>query len=305
MTYDKDFKFDYDQLNIIINAINYHDICYDPLSETNEEKSCEMVDKYISDNVDRDKIKQMIMCTKDHSLIKDKLDAMLSLLDLHVFLSDDIQELYTYNYNIFKEYQMYSYLEFKEKRLEFLKDILPQKIDAICKIKGFEKFQDKLMHNLALVIDMVKTFRPKIGIYAGSFNPFHKGHYDILKQAELIFDKVIVLRINDKVDDVRFNFISILKYKEYINSKVKPITRILDEITHFGVADYTLIRGIRNGHDLLAESNFVKVINDMGNRLPVIHVLTKPENQHISSTIIRELEKLNDNTSIDYLTFGD
>ena len=34
----------------------------------------------------------------------------------------------------------------------------------------------------------------KVGVYAGSFNPFHRGHYDILVKAEKIFDKVIVAR---------------------------------------------------------------------------------------------------------------
>ena len=34
----------------------------------------------------------------------------------------------------------------------------------------------------------------KIGIYPGSFNPFHKGHLNILEKAEKIFDKVILAR---------------------------------------------------------------------------------------------------------------
>ena len=34
----------------------------------------------------------------------------------------------------------------------------------------------------------------RLGIYAGSFNPFHKGHYNILCKAEKIFDRVIIAR---------------------------------------------------------------------------------------------------------------
>jgi pantetheine-phosphate adenylyltransferase len=32
----------------------------------------------------------------------------------------------------------------------------------------------------------------KIGVYAGSFNPFHVGHADILHQALEVFDEVIL-----------------------------------------------------------------------------------------------------------------
>ena len=34
----------------------------------------------------------------------------------------------------------------------------------------------------------------KVAIYPGSFNPWHKGHEDILKKALKIFDKVLVLQ---------------------------------------------------------------------------------------------------------------
>ena len=45
---------------------------------------------------------------------------------------------------------------------------------------------------LTHLIDYLSNFKPNIGLFAGSFNPFHKGHYNVLIKAEMIFDKVII-----------------------------------------------------------------------------------------------------------------
>ena len=34
----------------------------------------------------------------------------------------------------------------------------------------------------------------KIGIYAGSFDPFTVGHLDIVTQAKFLFDKIVIAR---------------------------------------------------------------------------------------------------------------
>src|SRR5688572_6111322 len=38
----------------------------------------------------------------------------------------------------------------------------------------------------------LSAFQPNIGVFAGSFNPFHRGHLNVLEKAERIFDKVII-----------------------------------------------------------------------------------------------------------------
>ena len=32
----------------------------------------------------------------------------------------------------------------------------------------------------------------KIGVFAGSFDPFTKGHLDVVNQAKSIFDKIVI-----------------------------------------------------------------------------------------------------------------
>src|ERR1035437_4197554 len=46
---------------------------------------------------------------------------------------------------------------------------------------------------LTKYIKYVETRVPQIAVYAGSFDPLHIGHYNIIQQAEKQFDKVIIL----------------------------------------------------------------------------------------------------------------
>ena len=41
--------------------------------------------------------------------------------------------------------------------------------------------------------DYVKSYKPRVAFYAGSFNPFHIGHLDIVNQSKQMFDKVVII----------------------------------------------------------------------------------------------------------------
>src|SRR5688572_24427151 len=72
-------------------------------------------------------------------------------------------------------------LQFKKNQSVKLKDYMKARLDFLKAQPGAE-----------LSIDNMKQFSPKIGLFAGSFNPFHKGHFNVLQKAEKIFDKVII-----------------------------------------------------------------------------------------------------------------
>jgi phosphopantetheine adenylyltransferase len=56
-------------------------------------------------------------------------------------------------------------------------------------------------------------------------------------------------------------------------------------------ADVTVIRGLRNGYDLEYEMNQLRVLEDYGCSLPVAYFLCSKETSHISSSMIRGLDK--------------
>ena len=137
-------------------------------------------------------------------------------------------------------------------------------------------------------------------IFPGSFDPFTKGHLDILEQASKMFDKVIVA--------VAFNpekksFLPVEKRLLIINECVKNIQNV--EIDSFDglTVNYaekkganTLIRGIRNSKDLEYELELSQINKKLNGNISTIFLTPKTENIFISSSAVREL--LNNNGDI-------
>jgi len=139
----------------------------------------------------------------------------------------------------------------------------------------------------------------------------HIGHYDVLKQAEKIFDKVIILQSNN--GQKKTNFVWNDAVEEYVGPLNKVlenfevhnlsglITNELDKFKDLG--NVTLIRGLRNGSDLLYEQNYIQTLRDIDPNINVSYFLTKPENAHVSSSMVRELITLDPKLALKYLNF--
>lgn len=132
--------------------------------------------------------------------------------------------------------------------------------------------------------------KSNIGIYAGSFNPFHVGHYNILQKAEKIFDKVIIARGKNNSKNIPF----IELPQEILSSRRVEyydglLTDFLDSLGY----DVTLIRGLRNSTDLHYELNQYRFLQDLKPDIKVISIFCDKEFEHISSTAIRELAIFN------------
>mgnify|MGYP003418140255 CR=1 FL=1 len=161
-----------------------------------------------------------------------------------------------------------------------------------------------------------------IGIYAGSFNPFHIGHYNILQKAERMFDEVIIAVGNNPAKEQKGTFTivngsvevitdrpsyevigdflrnqTVEGYTGYLTDYVKEKMSEVDSDTKFVV-----IRGLRNGHDLDYEVNQLRVMEDlMGDEnLDVVFIPCDKEFEHVSSTMCRQMESIRRNTSLTY-----
>lgn len=246
-------------------AIVFHDIIYDPKANDNEEKSAELFSSYMLD----DEIANAILDTKTHKPTG-SISEQLCKLDLEV-LYGDFQSFVDFENKIFKEYQFVDYKIYKEKRIEILQSL----------------------NTKPEFINYVKSRTPNIAVYAGSFNPFHKGHYNILQKAEQIFDKVIIAKGDNptKQKDV-FELPSALQYRQ-VEHYQGLLTEFIDSLQY----PVTLVRGLRNSTDFEYELTQYKFLQDLTPDIKVVNLFCDREYEHISGSAIRQLKTYNKETN--------
>ena len=138
----------------------------------------------------------------------------------------------------------------------------------------------------------------KIGVYARSFNPFHKGHYNILCKAEKIFDKVIIARgINPEKNNVLVPLPKILDDRPVLSYN----GLLTDFMTSLEEENVTLIRGLRNSVDLQFEMNQYRYFQDLMPNIQMVSIFCDKEFEHISSSGIRLLSQFGEDKIKKYL----
>ena len=149
--------------------------------------------------------------------------------------------------------------------------------------------------------------KKKLGVYAGSFNPFHVGHADIVRQAKMVFDKVIVaIGVNtEKANDPKAPFPTnhpVLKgvYVTHYNGLLSDYLNQLDTEGD-GDNDLFLIRGLRNGADLSYEQNQYQFLKEMYPGLREVFFICDKKFEHISSSALRALKKVSEREYLKYV----
>lgn len=133
----------------------------------------------------------------------------------------------------------------------------------------------------------------KIAIYAGSFDPFTLGHYDILKEGSEMFDKIIIAVADNPNKKCMFTVderINLIKscIKDFDNVKFDSFEGLTVEYAKKQGAKF-LLRGIRSVQDFEYERELAQNNNILAPDIKTVFFMTKPEYSFISSSGVREI----------------
>jgi len=134
----------------------------------------------------------------------------------------------------------------------------------------------------------------KIALFPGSFDPFTKGHEDIVLKSLQIFDKVI---IGIGVNSSKKNYFDLEKRISHIkslfinNEKVEILTysKLTINFCKEVGADF-IVRGLRDNKDFEYEKSIAHMNNELSN-IETIFILTSQKYGAINSSIVREIFK--------------
>ena len=132
-----------------------------------------------------------------------------------------------------------------------------------------------------------------IAIYPGSFDPITNGHLDILKSGSEIFDKVIIAvsyNMNKK------GFLTVEERVDLIKKCVNNLPNVEVDSFEGLTVEYAkrkgadvLLRGLRTSFDFEYELQLSQTNNALNPDLKTIFLITKPEYNFISSSMVREI----------------
>ena len=142
----------------------------------------------------------------------------------------------------------------------------------------------------------------KIGIYPGTFDPITIGHIDIIKRSLKVVDRLIVAVSNGNSKDYLFSEddrVSIVKNSLYKDLKLK--TQRIKVLSFYTLTTSLcskhkatiIFRGLRAVSDFEDEFQLAGMNRQLNNKIETVFLMSDPDNQVISSKLVKEIAKLN------------
>ena len=140
----------------------------------------------------------------------------------------------------------------------------------------------------------------KVAIFPGSFDPFTKGHHDIVLRSLALFDAVIIgIGYNSSKKNRYFDIeLMVEKIEEVYKDMPNVSVVVYNELTSTLAKKYDaqfLVRGLRNTTDFEYENTISQMNRYLNEELDTVFLITAPQYAAISSTVIREVHRYGGN----------
>ncbi|MFQ3214139.1 MAG: pantetheine-phosphate adenylyltransferase [Marivirga sp.] len=138
--------------------------------------------------------------------------------------------------------------------------------------------------------------KKRVAIFPGSFDPFTKGHYDIVLRGLKLFDEVIIaIGYNANKHNRYFQVdFMVQKLDETFQNEPRVSVVVYNKLTSVLAKELNagfLLRGLRNTTDFEYENSIAQVNSFLNKDLESVFLITAPQYAAISSTIIREVHR--------------
>ena len=136
---------------------------------------------------------------------------------------------------------------------------------------------------------------PKIAVFPGSFDPFTKGHENVISRALPLFDMLYVAIGHNSE---KRSFFTLKQRLKMIGKLYQEEHRIVLDSYEGLTVDYCkkvgaqyLLRGLRTAADFEYERAIAQINRKMNPDVETVFILAVPEFTPVNSTIIREILK--------------
>ncbi|MFZ6001545.1 MAG: pantetheine-phosphate adenylyltransferase, partial [Bacteroidota bacterium] len=122
----------------------------------------------------------------------------------------------------------------------------------------------------------------RIALFPGSFDPFTKGHEDIVLRGLDLFDEIIIaIGYNSQKSNRYFEIDRMVKliqltFVKYPNISVQTYSELTAEFARKNNARY-LLRGLRNTTDFEYENSIAQVNRNLNDHLESVFLITTPQ----------------------------
>jgi pantetheine-phosphate adenylyltransferase len=136
----------------------------------------------------------------------------------------------------------------------------------------------------------------RIALFPGSFDPFTKGHEDIVLRGLQLFDEIIIALGYNTQKSARYFEIDMMTeriqsaFEKYPNIRVVKFSELTAAFARKNGARF-LLRGLRNTTDFEYENSISQVNRQLYPELESVFLITTPQLAWISSSIVREVHR--------------